>query len=311
MRASAGARAGAVLDAPAAGRRAAASAPAARPSRSCASAGCARATATRCGARRRRPRPRARPPGRASSDRSGAGKSTLAAVLLRFLDYEGVGHARRRADPRPRRRRRAHASSGSSPRTPTSSTRRCARTCCSPAATPSEAELRAALAHARLPTGSTACPPAWTTEAGPGGRRLSGGERRRIALARAELAGFPLLVLDEPGEHLDTPTADAIVADALAARPRHAADHAPARRPGGDGRDRRPRRGAASSSAARTPSCCARRPLRRAGRVDGQLRAQDVHRPGPRPAVPRRRRSATPPPSTPSRGASAASCPSG
>jgi ABC-type transport system involved in Fe-S cluster assembly fused permease/ATPase subunit len=30
------------------------------------------------------------------------------------------------------------------------------------------------------------------------------------------LAEFPLLVLDEPGEHLDTMTADAIVADVLA-----------------------------------------------------------------------------------------------
>ena len=39
----------------------------------------------------------------------------------------------------------------------------------------------------------------------------------RIALARVFLAGSPVLVLDEPTAHLDSATADAIVADALAA----------------------------------------------------------------------------------------------
>ena len=44
---------------------------------------------------------------------------------------------------------------------------------------------------------------------------MSGGQRQRLAAARALLADFPVLVLDEPGEHLDTATADAIVADLL------------------------------------------------------------------------------------------------
>ena len=47
--------------------------------------------------------------------------------------------------------------------------------------------------------------------------RLSGGQRQRLALARALLADFPVLVLDEPAEHLDLATADALTADLLAA----------------------------------------------------------------------------------------------
>lgn len=38
---------------------------------------------------------------------------------------------------------------------------------------------------------------------GEDGANLSGGERRRVLLARAVLADAPVLVLDEPGEHLD------------------------------------------------------------------------------------------------------------
>ncbi|MFJ7245669.1 thiol reductant ABC exporter subunit CydD [Kitasatospora sp. NPDC098652] len=80
-----------------------------------------------------------------------------------------------------------------------------------------EAELRAALAAARLLDWTEGLPEGLDTMVGEHGARLSGGQRQRLALARALLADFPVLVLDEPAEHLDLPTADALTADLLAA----------------------------------------------------------------------------------------------
>ncbi len=54
------------------------------------------------------------------------------------------------------------------------------------------------------------------TEVGRHGARLSGGQRQRIAVARALLADFPVLILDEPAEHLDPLAADALTSDVLA-----------------------------------------------------------------------------------------------
>ena len=60
-------------------------------------------------------------------------------------------------------------------------------------------------------------PEGLATPLGERGARLSGGQRRRLVLARALLADFPVLVLDEPTEHLDAETAAAVTADLLAA----------------------------------------------------------------------------------------------
>ncbi|WP_306332365.1 thiol reductant ABC exporter subunit CydD [Streptomyces sp. KL118A] len=78
-------------------------------------------------------------------------------------------------------------------------------------------ELRDALERARLDGWAYALPDGLDTLVGEHGARLSGGQRQRLALARALLADFPVLVLDEPAEHLDLPTADALTADLLAA----------------------------------------------------------------------------------------------
>ena len=59
-----------------------------------------------------------------------------------------------------------------------------------------------------------ALPDGYETVVGDGGRTLSPGERRRIALARAFLADAPLVILDEPTADLD-PASVAIVAAAV------------------------------------------------------------------------------------------------
>ncbi|WP_405760127.1 thiol reductant ABC exporter subunit CydD [Streptomyces sp. NBC_01420] len=148
---------------------------------------------------------------------SGSGKTTLAQVLLRFLEVRAGTYRLGGVD--------ASALDGDTVRRFVglcaqdahifdSSLRenlRLAR----PAAT--EPELRDALARARLLDWADALPDGLDTLVGEHGARLSGGQRQRLALARALLADFPVLVLDEPAEHLDLPTADALTGDLLAA----------------------------------------------------------------------------------------------
>jgi thiol reductant ABC exporter CydC subunit len=146
---------------------------------------------------------------------SGAGKSTLAGVLLRFLPYEagsatldGVEIADLDGDACRRVvglvSQDVHVFD-----TTLEENLRLARRSASPE------ELRDALARARLLEWVDGLPAGLQTEVGERGMRMSGGERQRLAVARALLADFPILILDEPGEHLDTATADGIVEDLL------------------------------------------------------------------------------------------------
>ncbi|MFE5655216.1 thiol reductant ABC exporter subunit CydD [Streptomyces sp. NPDC056517] len=148
---------------------------------------------------------------------SGSGKTTLAQVLLRFLDVESGtyrlgGVSAQELDGDAVRRlvglcaQDAHLFDSS-----VRENLRLARTGAS------DEELREALRRARLLDWVDGLPEGLDTLVGEHGSRLSGGQRQRLALARALLADFPVLVLDEPAEHLDLATADALTDDLLRA----------------------------------------------------------------------------------------------
>ena len=81
----------------------------------------------------------------------------------------------------------------------------------------SSQDARALLRRAGLGDWLTGLPQGLDTLLSSDATTLSGGERRRLLLARALAAPAPLMLLDEPGEHLEAATADRLVADLLQA----------------------------------------------------------------------------------------------
>ncbi|MBR9821981.1 MAG: ATP-binding cassette domain-containing protein [Rhodobacteraceae bacterium] len=76
-------------------------------------------------------------------------------------------------------------------------------------------ELRAALAQAGAAAVVEGLPEGLETRLGASGSGVSGGEARRLMLARAILAGGDLLLADEPTADLDTETAERVIAALL------------------------------------------------------------------------------------------------
>ena len=145
---------------------------------------------------------------------SGAGKSTLASVLLHFLDHEGVAtidgvDIASLADSDLRDVVAALTQDTHVFDTTVAENLLLARR----SATPDE--LLAALSAARLDEWLASLPQGLDTRLGAHGTGLSGGERQRLALARVLLADRPVLILDEPTEHLDAQTAEELAADLL------------------------------------------------------------------------------------------------
>jgi ATP-binding cassette subfamily C protein CydC len=69
-----------------------------------------------------------------------------------------------------------------------------------------EAALWRALDEAEIGEFVRGLPERLDTWLGEGGARVSGGQGRRIALARTLLSAAPILILDEPGSGLDAQT---------------------------------------------------------------------------------------------------------
>ncbi len=160
------------------------------------------------------------PPGThlAVTGANGAGKSTLLAVLARHLDPCGgtvrvdgtdvreLGVAAARA---------LVAVVDDEPHVFASTLRENLRLAAPPGAT--DADLVDALDRAGLRDWYAGLPDGLDTRLGAGGRGVSGGERARIAVARALLTGRPVVLLDEPVAHLDHATATSVLDDLAAA----------------------------------------------------------------------------------------------
>lgn len=146
---------------------------------------------------------------------SGAGKSTLLAALLRFVDVSTGSITLNGVDVRSLDSDSVRASIALCDQdaylfdSTIAENVRLAR----PEA--SDADITAALRRARLSDWIDTLPLGIGTRVGDHGALVSGGQRQRLALARALLADRPVLLLDEPTAGLDDPTAAALITDLL------------------------------------------------------------------------------------------------
>jgi thiol reductant ABC exporter CydC subunit len=144
---------------------------------------------------------------------SGTGKSTLAAVLVRFLEYSGGSiqldgvELRDLTGDQVRSRIGLLAQSAHLFNASIADNVRLAR----PQAT--DGQVAEVLAVARLADWVAGLPAGTDTRVGEDGALVSGGQRQRIALARLLLARHPIVVLDEPTEHLPEQEAAGLAAD--------------------------------------------------------------------------------------------------
>jgi ATP-binding cassette, subfamily C, bacterial CydC len=147
---------------------------------------------------------------------SGAGKTTLAHVLVRFLEYESGSYRIGGTEAREIAGDDIRRVVGLCEQTPYLFDESIRQNLLFARDTASEDELWGVLSRVGLD--------GWTRErggldarVGERGSLVSGGQAQRIALARALLARFPVLVLDEPTAGVDPAASDALLADLLGA----------------------------------------------------------------------------------------------
>jgi ATP-binding cassette subfamily C protein CydC len=146
---------------------------------------------------------------------SGSGKSTLAAAILRFVEPRGGAVRLDGVDTRTLAAedvRRVVATCAQDAYL-FDSTVRANLLLARPDAT--EEQLWVAADAARLGAWLRTQPQGLDTVVGPAGSNLSGGQARRLVLARALLTDAEILILDEPTEHLDPATAAELMRDLL------------------------------------------------------------------------------------------------
>jgi thiol reductant ABC exporter CydD subunit len=143
---------------------------------------------------------------------SGSGKSTLARLLMRFDDPRYGSITCGGVDIRQLDVDAWRGQIGWVPQQPTLFTGTVAENIRLGAPSADAQQLGAALLAAGADELVAALPQGLATVIGEGGRRLSAGQRQRIALARAFLRDTPILVLDEPTSHLDAGTAADVAA---------------------------------------------------------------------------------------------------
>ncbi|HSZ68884.1 MAG TPA: thiol reductant ABC exporter subunit CydD [Solirubrobacteraceae bacterium] len=146
---------------------------------------------------------------------SGAGKSTLAALLMRLADPTAGAIECGGRDLRMLPIERWRARTAWVPQEPTLFAGTVAENIALGDPGADRGRIERAARDAGIWDAIERLPHGIETMLGDGARRLSAGQRRRIALARAFLRNAPLLVLDEPTAHLDEASA-ADIASAVA-----------------------------------------------------------------------------------------------
>jgi len=155
----------------------------------------------------------------AIAGRSGAGKTTLTDLMLRVRDPDKGAVRIGGASVKDLRLDDVRARYAVAPQFPHLFDRSLAQNLRFAKTSATDAELRRALDLVGLSPLLKELPAALNSHVGALGAKLSAGQARRVALARAWLAERPILLLDEPTEALDAQSERRLIDNLLAATP--------------------------------------------------------------------------------------------